>query len=66
MDVGYGQLGGTGEGMGCGLLTGATRFGLLPELLIRIGGEIPGGCGLFTSANGCGLLDDLEEGQVCG
>ena len=46
--------------MGCGFPTGATRFGSLPELLMRIGGEIPGGCGLCTMGDGCGLPDALK------
>ena len=52
--------------MGCGFPTGATRFGSLPELLMRIGGEIPGGCGLCTMGDGCGLPDALKGEQVCG
>ena len=43
MDAGCGQLEYVEEVMGCGFLTAATKFGLQPEWLTGIVGEIPVG-----------------------
>ena len=63
MDAGCGQLEYVEEVMGCGFLTAATKFGLQPEWLTGIVGEIQGYVDHLPWPMGVDNWNDLKEGR---